>query len=244
MNEHLLAAKDNDTTTPVRITLDGFDFQDDTLSGLVPEGKYTLVVNSAKWRDKKNREGKNLRIVFTVTAPEKYAGVQIVEHHPAPIGDITDNATSFGHRRLAGLFASVVEGLGRLEEFKQQKTVDFTPETLAGKYMHAELRQELDNNGNQVSKIARYIDTKEFSEAPGPAIKEAPVMPAPNMPGKHPAELFPQGTPAAPRPGIGVMPQQPQHAGLQPQMMVPSPDNGTVPANSQPPRNPASITGL
>lgn len=250
MNEHLMHVQDGDQDTLFEIPMAGFDFSEDSQAGLVPKGNYRLKIVSAQWIQKKNKEGKNLKVVFSVAQPEKYQGITIVEHWPAPVGDASDSATAFGLRRVRGMFGSLTDNLGKLEEAKNAGTIKIPLRNLASNFVTAELKQEITERGNMISRIASFISAKQFAENPGPIEDEQQ-----NLLAGARAELFPAGVqPTAPVPLAATAPQVQQPAASSPAVQLAAgapiqppaptplvPGNGTAPPSPRPQSAPSLL---
>ena len=171
MNEHIMNVPDGNKSEGASINMEGFSFASGG-SGHLPPGNYQVMCSEAKWVNKKGRSGKNLKIIWKVVAPRKYAGTQLVGNHPAPAGQAGDQAAEAGVNFYQACIGTVADAAGSLDKFKQQGKMKIPPSWFEGKLGHIRAEDETDNNGNLRSTIARYLPKKDFEESAGPDVSD------------------------------------------------------------------------
>jgi hypothetical protein len=176
-NTHLLQITAGNKDAVAYFTLDAVQLGS-AGSGHVPPGRYALSVRSAAWVHKKDNTGKiNLDVVKVITAPAKYAGVQIRSTHPAPVGD---PGTNKGYNFVPAMVASSIsvdpDKLAGMKAAKVQ--VAFTPSLLVGKTVFATLEDD-EYEGKTKSSVGGYISKSDFDAMPGPATGDFTASSAP-----------------------------------------------------------------
>lgn len=171
MNEHIINVPDGNKTEAAVVDMSGFTFSSGG-SGHVPPGNYQVKCTEAKWSNKKNRGGKNLKIVWKVVAPRKYAGTQLVGNHPAPAGQAGDQSAEAGANFYKAVIATIADAGGKLNVFTDKGNIKIQPAWFEGKTGHLRAEDDHDDRGNLRSSIARYLPKKDFEESPGPDVSD------------------------------------------------------------------------
>jgi len=166
-NEQLLAAANGDADVSIRISLKDQSFGDG--GDRVPPGRYSLKIEKASWESKKDKAGKNLKIVYSVNGPEggEWIGARVVQYMSAPTGDAKSDDFAKAMRMVQNLAASVFSARGMLDQARASDGFDFSPSGITGATCFAFLDDD-EYNGVVKSKVVFHLPLEDYTKASGP----------------------------------------------------------------------------
>lgn len=167
-NEALLSAPNGDCDVRIQVNMSNQSFGDG--GDCIPPGRYKLLVDDAKWENKRGegKVGKNLRVTYTVAGPEgEWTGARIVQYMPAPTGDERSEEFQRAARQIQNLFASALSGRGTLDQARSAGTLDFAPSMMRGNYVFAYVTDD-EYNGNVKSKVVFFLPVDDYTRQSGP----------------------------------------------------------------------------
>ncbi len=180
--DHLHSVQTGDKTTAIVIDMAGYT-PGKGGSGHTDPGFYELTVISAEWRKKKSgskEKGVSMDIVYRISKPAKYAGIQVRMFHPQPQEDKPDDRGWRMYRNILGSVMSATDG--KLEQLEGMQAgsgkMNISPATFVGKKLWARLDDDAPQEGSRYgvsSRVSFYITKQDYSANPGPDVVTAAV---------------------------------------------------------------------
>lgn len=183
-NENLMALRDGDETAALVVDMTTQNFGSGG-SDYVPPGRWKVRFDVSEWRRKKDGTGVNWHVSLTVQEPAEYKGARLVRYIPAPLGDPESEDYQTRERQLKNALASVMSGLGKLEEVRQRNALEWKPGLFKGREAFVQTSVE-EYRGELRASVDWFIPAEEFAARPGPDPFQAQADVATSKGGEEP----------------------------------------------------------